>query len=162
MKKSQMCYAPSLCCKITIDEAESNPEVRVVIVTGAGNKAFSSGHDLDEPLEKINKRPDTEQAFTRPMEMRKPVIAAVNGHCHAVGLILALSCDIRLASENAMFASPGARLGMLPEGGQIARLPQLISQSRAMELMFTAKPVSAVRAYEWGMLNRVVSKGGGY
>jgi enoyl-CoA hydratase len=91
--------------------------------------------------------------------MRKPVIAAVNGHCNAGGFILALACDLRIASENETFASPGAKLGMLPTGGQIARLPQLISQARALELMFTSKPIKPDEAYEWGLLNKIAQQG---
>jgi enoyl-CoA hydratase len=138
------------------NNADGNTKVRVVIVTGEGDIAFSSGHDLNEPLSLENVNDDGERAFTRPLEMRKPVIAAVNGYCYAAGFILALACDLRIASENAIFASPGAKLGMLPTGGQIARLPQLISQARALELMFTSQPITANKAYEWGLLNQVV------
>ena len=142
------------------DNADRNAKVRIIVVTGAGDIAFSSGHDLSEPLHQQNANSsDSNLAFTRPLEMRKPVIAAINGHCYAAGFILALACDLRIASENATFASPGAKLGMLPTGGQIARLPQLISQARALELMFTSKPINANKAYEWGLLNKIVPQG---
>ena len=77
----------------------------------------------------------------RPLSMKKPVIAAVNGHCYAAALILAMSCDLRVVSENATFGSPGARLGMLPEGGQIGRLPMLMSRSAALELMHVPRVI---------------------
>ena len=94
-----------------------------------------------------------------PASMQTPVIAAVNGHCYAAGLILAISCDIRIASRNATFASPGSRLGMLPEGGQIARLPRLMSVSRALELMMTAEPMTADEAAMSGLVSRVGPNG---
>src|SRR5690606_14421800 len=94
------------------DDAERDPAIRVVVVTGAGSAAFSTGHDLKE-IENGSYQ-DTglgEAPFLRPLTMSKPVIAAVNGHCYAAAFILALSCDIRVASRNAAFGSPGARLG---------------------------------------------------
>ncbi|WP_431859218.1 enoyl-CoA hydratase/isomerase family protein [Azospirillum sp.] len=143
-----------------LDDAEGDDAVRVVVVTGAGDLAFSSGHDLKEIASGVHAATDLgETPFLRPREMRKPVIAAVNGHCYAAALILALSCDLRVASVNATFGSPGARLGMLPEGGQIGRLPRLMSSARALELMLTAAPLSADEAYRTGFINRLVEKG---
>lgn len=141
-----------------LEEADGSAQVRVVVVTGAGDVAFSSGHDLTE---KIERRKEGEAStLTMPTRMRKPTIAAINGHCFAAGLILALSCDLRVASENATFGSPGARLGMLPEGGQIRRLPRLMPASHALEMMLIAEPFSAKRAFELGFLNRLVARGG--
>ncbi|MDF2688965.1 MAG: hypothetical protein K0Q80_1930 [Microvirga sp.] len=94
-----------------------------------------------------------------PDRMKKPVIAAVNGHCHAAGLMLALCCDLRIASENAVFGQPGAKLGQLPAGGQIWRISQAIPRVRAMEMMMTAEYLSAKDAYDWGLVNRLVPKG---
>lgn len=143
-----------------LDQADEDPAIRVVVVTGAGNIAFSSGHDLKEissgthAKSKLGERP-----FLRPLKMKKPVIAAVNGHCYAAALILVLSCDLRIASDNAAFGSPGARLGMLPEGGQIGRLPRLMSQTRALELMLTAEPLSAAEAFRTQFVSRLVPEG---
>lgn len=142
------------------DDAERDDEIRVVVVTGAGDVAFSSGHDLREIASgEIGGQDDSEAAFLRPLTMEKPVIAAVNGHCYAAGFILALSCDLRVASENAMFGSPGARLGLLPEGGQLVRLPQLIPPSRAMQLMLTADPMTADEAFRCHFVTAVVPSG---
>ncbi|MGE4368773.1 MAG: enoyl-CoA hydratase/isomerase family protein [Burkholderiaceae bacterium] len=141
--------------------AENDPAIRVVIVTGAGNTAFSTGHDLKEIESGAYLESGLGEApFLRPLTMSKPVIAAVNGHCYAAAFILALSCDIRVASENAEFGSPGARLGMLPEGGQLSRLPALLPRSIAMEMMVTADPLKAHDAWRLGFISRVVPTGG--
>lgn len=142
------------------NEADADPAIRVVIVTGAGDIAFSSGHDLKEISSGAHAESGLgETPMLRPLTMKKPVIAAVNGHCYAAALILAMSCDLRVASENATFGSPGARLGMLPEGGQIGRLPSLMSRSAALELMLTGKPLNAHNAYRVGFVSRLVPSG---
>ena len=138
--------------------ADADDAVRVVVITGAGEIAFCSGHDLTELG-----RPDITLMKPDPMGhpdlMRKPVIAAVNGHCHAAGLMMALCCDLRVASENAVFGQPAARLGDLPMGGQIWRIESALSKARATEMMFTAEPLSAREAYARGMVNALVPKG---
>ena len=138
-------------------DADQDPQIRVVVITGAGQIAFSSGHDIGS-LEASSASDNAHdlKAYLMPLEMGVPVIAAVNGYCYGAGLILALSCDLRIGSENASFGSPGARLGMLPEGGQIIRLPLLMSRGRAMEFMLSAKPLSAREAHQSGLINRVV------
>lgn len=139
-------------------DAENDDEVRAVVITGAGDVAFCSGHDLTE----IG-RPDIKLMKPDPMGhpdlMKKPVIAAINGHCHAAGLMMALCCDLRVASENAVFGQPAAKTGGLPMGGQIWRLSQVLPRARAMEMMMTADFLSAQEAYEWGMVNRLVPVG---
>lgn len=142
------------------DKADTDPAIRAIVVTGAGDAAFSTGHDLKEIESGAYLETGLGEApFLRPLQMSKPVIAAVNGHCYAAAFILALSCDIRVASENAAFGSPGARLGMLPEGGQLSRLPTLMPRSIAMEMMATAEPLSAQDAYRLGFVSRVVPVG---
>jgi len=142
------------------DDAEADAAIRVVIVTGAGEVAFSSGHDLREIASGAYASTGLgEQPFLRPLSMTKPVLAAINGHCYAAAFILALSCDLRLASDNATFGSPGSRLGMLPEGGQLGRLPQLIAPSRALELMYTAQPMSADDAFRHHFVSRLTARG---
>lgn len=136
-----------------LKEADKDDAIRVVIVTGAGSLAFCSGHDLNELETSTTNDPDP---CGYPSDMRKPVIAAINGHCHAAGLLLALSCDLRVASENAVFGQPGAKLGMLPVGRQIANLPRAMAPAFALEMMMTADPIPAQRAYEIGFLNRLV------
>jgi enoyl-CoA hydratase/carnithine racemase len=143
-----------------LDAADADGRIRAVVVTGAGDVAFSSGHDLKELASGVHAQSEVgERPFIRPLTMRKPVIAAVNGHCWAAGFMLALSCDLRVASENAVFGSPGARLGLLPEGGQLYRLPQLVAPARALEMMFTAEPMTARDAFDTGLVSRLVPKG---
>lgn len=143
-----------------LDEADRDPAIRVVVVTGAGSAAFSTGHDLREIESGAYLETDLGEApFLRPLSMDKPVIAAVNGHCYAAAFILALSCDIRVASENAQFGSPGARLGMLPEGGQLSRLPTLLPRPAALEMMITAAPLTAQDACRLGFVSQVVPRG---
>ena len=146
---------PFLDCLV---EADSDESIRVVVITGAGEMAFCSGHDLKE----IG-RPDLTFMKPDPMGhpdlMKKPVIAAINGHCHAAGLMMALCCDLRVASENAVFGQPAARLGDLPMGGQIWRLSSAMPRVRATEMMLTAEHLSAQDAFDWGLVNRLVPKG---
>lgn len=138
--------------------AEKDDSIRVVVITGAGDIAFCSGHDLTE----IGR---TDVTFMKPDPMglpdlmNKPVIAAINGHCHAAGLMMALCCDLRVASENAVFGQPAAKTGGLPMGGQIWRLSQVLPKARAMEMMLTAEFLTAKEAHEWGMVNRLVPQG---
>lgn len=142
----------------TLSRAEDDEDVRVVVITGAGDVAFCSGHDLTEVGRTDIKfmKPDP---MGYPDRMRKPVIAAINGHCHAAGLMMALCCDLRIASENAVFGQPGAKLGQLPMGGQIWRLSQTLPRVRAMRMMLTAEFLSAKDAFEWGMVNELVPRG---
>lgn len=152
--------AMSVALLAAFDKAESDPDIRVVVVTGAGELAFSSGHDLNELASGAHAQSAVGEApFVRPLTMRKPVIAAINGHCWAAGFMLALSCDLRIASANAVFGSPGARLGILPEGGQLYRLPQMIAPARALEMMLTATPMSAADAASCDLVSRLVPTG---
>ncbi|WP_250463705.1 MULTISPECIES: enoyl-CoA hydratase/isomerase family protein [unclassified Caballeronia] len=142
------------------ESADADPAIRAVVVTGAGDIAFSSGHDLNDlPTGTEANGGADEEPVLKPMSMRKPVIAAVNGHCYAAALMLAMSCDLRVASENATFGSPGARLGMLPEGGQLGRLPLLMGRSAALELMLTGAPLGAADAFRCGFVSRLVPQG---
>lgn len=138
--------------------AEKDDAIRAVVITGAGDIAFCSGHDLTEIS-----RPDIKFMKPDPMGhpdlMKKPVIAAINGHCHAAGLMMALCCDLRVASENAVFGQPAAKTGGFPMGGQIWRLSQVLPRARAMEMMMTAEFLTAREAHEWGMVNRLVPQG---
>lgn len=141
-----------------LDEAEEDRAVRCVILTGSGDKAFSSGHDLNELL--IDRdhaaAPELNAPFYRPSSMTTPTIAAINGHALAGGLILALSCDIRVCAEGAGFAAPGAKIGLLPIGGQISRLPALLPPGIAYEMLATARRFSAEEGLRHGFVNRIV------
>ena len=140
-------------------DADKNDAIRAIVITGAGDIAFCSGHDLSEvgrPGIKFTK-PDP---MGHPDRMKKPVIAAVNGHCHAAGLMMALCCDLRIASENATFGQPGAKLGQLPAGGQIWRIGQAIPRVKALEMMMTAEALTAPEAYQLGLVNILTPQGG--
>lgn len=143
------------------DAAEADPAVRCVVVSGAGDRAFSSGHDLAE----VRAHPETASdpvlnaAFVRPTTMTTPVLAAVDGPAYAAGFILALSCDLRIASRTATFAASGARLGLLPVGGQLSRLLALAPYAVAFELTATAAPMGAERAYDVGFVARLTEPG---
>lgn len=141
--------------------AEDDRNIKCVVITGAGDVAFSSGHDLREMLAEPEHASDEDlnDAFVLPQRMTTPTIAAVNGYAFAAGLILALSCDLRVCAENASFAAPGARIGLLPIGGQISRLPFILPRAVAHELMITCREMRAQEAHRLGFANRLVAKG---
>jgi enoyl-CoA hydratase len=135
-----------------------DPNIRVVILTGAG-KAFCAGFDLKE-LSQSTGGPanEADNTMARAMEaFGGPIIGAINGHAVTGGFELALACDVLIASENARFADTHARVGILPGWGLSQRLPRLIGLSRAKQISFTGRPVFARQAFEWGLVNDVVS-----
>jgi enoyl-CoA hydratase len=139
---------------------KNNDEVWVVIVTGSGPKAFVAGADIAE-LNKLNMIKGKEFAekgqgvFNLIEKMDKPVIAAVNGFALGGGCELALSCHIRLASENAKFGQPEVNLGIIPGYGGTQRLTRLINSGRAMEYILTGDMIDASEAYRIGLANKV-------
>ena len=146
--------APML--RTLLQEADDDPTVRAIVVTG-GAEVFSSGHDLQEVLDNPETAGDREAnaAFTLPAELGTPVIAAVNGAAYAAGFILALNCDIRIAGTNARFCAVGARIGLVPVGGQLSRLLSVVSYPAAVTMLTTASPVSATAARECGFVNEI-------
>lgn len=138
--------------------AEASPEVRVVILTGTG-RAFSVGADVDEletTAEGAARHLAESLAFlSSPERLRKPVVAAVNGYALGGGLELAISCDVVVAAESAVFGVPEPTLGVAP-GLAMQRLPGLIGVARARELLLTARQLGAREAREWGLVARVV------
>jgi len=144
-----------------LHEAEADRSVRCVIITGAGDVAFSSGHDLREMLAARSgaSDPKANDPFIAPARMTTPTIAAVNGYAFAVGFILALHCDLRVCAENASFAAPGARIGLLPVAGQISRLPGLLPRAVVHELLVTCREMKAQEAHRFGFASQVVPAG---
>lgn len=136
-------------------------EVRVVILTGAGEKAFVAGADIGE-IAGLSPIPGREfarrgQRLCDQIEnLGKPVIAAVNGYALGGGCELALACSLRVASENARFGLPEVKLGILTGFGGAQRLARLIGKGRAIELTTTGEPVTAQEAYRLGLVNQVV------
>jgi enoyl-CoA hydratase/carnithine racemase len=123
----------------------------VLIITGAGGKAFSAGFDLKENVPAI-----FPPMITRGIEIFKPMIAAINGMAFGGGLEVALACDIRIAAEHAELSVPEARLGLMPGWGGTQRLARLIPMSKAIEMVLMAKVVGAAEALDMGLVNKVV------
>ena len=143
-----------------IEQVDRDPDVWVAIVTGAGDKAFSSGGDLKEYVTRELEGPGQPYTmfkhYDQPMSV-KPFIAAVNGYCLAGGLELALACDIRIASESASFGSPEVRWGLLHGYGAM-RLPKMVGMAEAMEILLTGDFIDAERALRIGLVSRVVAQ----
>ncbi|MEW5888286.1 MAG: enoyl-CoA hydratase/isomerase family protein [Pseudomonadota bacterium] len=161
-KRNAFSHAMTAALGERLRAAEADRSVKCVILTGAGDVAFSSGHDLQEMLADRDHASDPELngAFLLPAKMTTPTIAAVNGYAFAAGFILALSCDMRVCAENASFAAPGARIGLLPIGGQLSRLPMLMPRAIAYEMLTTCREMKADEAARIGFANRVVPRGG--
>ncbi|MDQ3071918.1 MAG: enoyl-CoA hydratase-related protein [Bacteroidota bacterium] len=146
-----------------LKKANREEEVRVVVLTGAG-KAFCSGQDLKEIANKEN-RSLSDSLYKRynPIirairEMPKPVICRLNGVAAGAGCSLALACDIIIASEKALLIEVFVNVGLVLDSGSSYFLPRLVGSQRAFELATTGKKVSAQQAFEWGMVNSVVSE----
>lgn len=142
-------------------EIEHDPEIRVVIITGVGDKAFAAGVDILEMKDRNSVDIDrfitiARWAGDRIYNLSKPVIAAVNGYAFGGGNELALDCDLRIASEKAQFGQQEINVGVVPGGGAIPRLTQLVGMARAKEIVYTGEVVDATSALQMGMINKVV------
>lgn len=134
------------------------------VLTGAGNQSFSAGADLKTLIPRLTGAiPGGGEAIhggfggiTRGFECWKPMIAAVNGHCFAGGFEMMLACDLRIASENAAFGLTEVSWGIIPAAGGTQRLPRSIPLAKAMEMILTARRISAQEAFELGLINKVV------
>ena len=146
-----------------LDEIESNAEIRSVIITGAGPKAFVAGADITE-FGGLNKEQSMAMAkrgqdiFLRIEDSLKPIVAAVNGFALGGGCELAMACHFRVASENAKFGQPEVNLGLIPGYGGTQRLVQLIGKGRAIELLVSANMIDANTALQYGLVNYVVTQ----
>jgi enoyl-CoA hydratase len=166
--------SPEVACRMAdaFTEAAGDENVRVVILTGAGESAFCSGGDLALTLPLLTGARTPQDAWDRRLlddpevmrrsalrdwEFDKPIIAALNGHCMAGGMETALACDIRIAVEGALLALPEVKRGLIPFAGAVARLPRYVPHGLAMEILLTGDPVDAERALAIGLVNRVVS-----
>jgi enoyl-CoA hydratase/carnithine racemase len=148
-----------------LDEAERDPHVRTVILTG-GTERFSAGADLNEALE-VRSVPaaldflgNLHRLNNRIEILDKPVIAAIEGFCMTGGLELALACDLRVAGEGASFAITSARIGTVPGAGGTQRLPRIVGKANALELLFAAEPIHCDEAHRIGLINRHTTRGG--
>ena len=143
-------------------ELDLDDAVKVVVITGAGEKAFVAGADIKEMSEISSfEAHDFARRGQRLMllinRMRKPVIAAVNGYALGGGLELALACDIIYASEKARFGFPEVGLGIIPGFGGTQNLARLIGPNRAKELVFSGRIITAAKAHTWGIVNELFS-----
>jgi enoyl-CoA hydratase len=140
-----------------------DPELLVGIVTGAGEKAFCAGADINDMLpymKEIRGKPwEFPTTPMRGLELYKPLIAAINGVALGGGLEIALACDIRIASQNARLGTPEINLGLIPGWGGTQRLPRIIPWAKAAEILLMGKPIDAEEAYRIGLVNKVVPKG---
>ena len=146
-----------------INELISNSDVRVIIISGSGDKAFIAGADI-KLMKGMNRNEALDFAkkghrLTNLIEnSNKTIIAAVNGYAFGGGSELALSCHIRIASEDAIFAQPEVKIGLLPGWGGTQRLPRIVGKGIANEIILTGMNIYAERAYEIGLVNKVVKK----
>ncbi len=142
-----------------LDELRKDDEVRVLVITGAGEKSFVAGADISEfeGQTPVTQRDSFHERslFNSIDTFPKPVIAMVNGFCLGGGNELAMACDIRMASENARFSQPEINLGIMCGGGGTQRLPRLVGEGRAMEMALTGDMIDAATAERFGLVNHV-------
>jgi len=148
-------------CVAALDDLRNNAEIRVLVITGAGEKSFVAGADISEFAGKtaITQRNIfyDRSLFNSIDSFPKPVIAMINGFCLGGGCELALACDIRLASEKARFGQPEINLGIIPGGGGTQRLTRLVGEGKAMEIILAGEMIDALTAFNLGLVNHVFS-----
>jgi enoyl-CoA hydratase len=147
--------------RAAFEAAKDDDEVRGVILTGAGDKAFIAGADINELAHLTavegEESSSTGQAVLNLVEnLGKPVIAAINGFALGGGCETAMACTVRIASETAKFGQPEVKLGVIPGAGGTQRLPRLVGKGRALQLILTGEIISAQEAYRIGLVNEVV------
>ena len=146
--------------KEQIEALRFNPDIRVIIITGSGQKAFCAGADLKERAD-LNELQVKEfiftirNLFTSIEDLNKPVIAAINGVSLGGGTELCLACDIRIAALNASVGLTETRLAIIPGGGGTQRLPRIIGRGKAKELIFTGRRIDAREALQIGLVNKI-------
>lgn len=146
-----------------ICESLRDSKARVVVIAGAGTRAFSAGADISE-FPRVRSTPEDVKVYNREVAraldaldaLPMPVIAAIHGHCIGGGLEIALRCDLRLAAQTARFAFTPAKLGLAVGAEEVAALARIAGPAAAAELLYTAQPVIAERAERWGLANRVL------
>jgi enoyl-CoA hydratase len=144
-----------------MEEVAGDPEAKVVVLTGAGDKAFVAGADIGE-LQSLDNRSfgrlgrRGQDLMNQIEDLSKPVIAAVNGYALGGGCELAMACTLRIASSNALLGLPEVKLGLLPGYGGTQRLTRLVGSGRALHMMLTGDPINAEQASMIGLVNQVV------
>lgn len=150
--------------KRTLDSLRNDEEAQVVVLTGAGNYAFSAGADVKELMDMgVQSAGDLvklgQETFQTIADFPKPVIAAINNLTLGGGMELAMACDMRVSSDRARFGQPEVWLGLIPAWGGSTRLPQLVGVAKAKELIFTGQMINAQEAYRIGLVNKIVPDG---
>lgn len=142
-----------------LDELRADSEIRVVVLTGAGEKAFVAGADINEFAGRtaVQQRSvmKARNNFVTAEDFPKPLIAMINGFCLGGGCELALSCDIRIAGEKARFGQPEINLGIIPGGGGTQRLTRLVGEGKAMQMILSGEMIDAQEAHRLGLVNEV-------
>lgn len=144
-----------------IDILNNDDNLKVVIITGAGERSFCAGADISymvniDPIKAERYASSAQSVLNKIEKMDKPVIAAVNGFALGGGCELAMVCDLRIASDNAKIGQPEVTIGIPPGWGGTQRLMRLVGPAKAKEMVFTGKMISAKEAYEIGLVNQVV------
>ncbi|MBN8957210.1 MAG: enoyl-CoA hydratase/isomerase family protein [Rhizobiales bacterium] len=150
----------------TLDRLAADPNVRVMVLTGAGDRAFCAGSDISEFPSVMGKGvvvpkklgPEND-AYSRVDDFPKPTIAAVRGLAFGGGLELAVCCDLIVVEEGTRLCLPEIKLGVFPGSGGTVRVTRRVGEGRAKEMMFFGDPISAETALSWGLINRVTPKG---
>lgn len=142
-----------------LDELRADADIRVVVLTGAGEKAFVAGADINEFAGRtaVQQRAvmKARNIFVTAEDFPKPLIAMINGFCLGGGCELALSCDIRIASEKARFGQPEINLGIIPGGGGTQRLTRLVGEGKSMQMILSGEMIDAQEAFRLGLVNEV-------
>lgn len=150
-----------------LDELRDDTETVCVVITGAGDRAFMAGADIKEFPSLIGKKGiksqfmESHAVLNKLDDFPKPTIAVLNGLTFGGGCELALTCDLRIAEDHVQIGLPEIKLGLFPGGGGTQRLPRVIGEARAKEMMFTGDPIDAEKAKEIGLVNEVAPKGEG-
>ena len=159
------CFDYATLCQLgeVVERIHLDRDIRVVIFTGAGDKAFSAGADLKErkTLNEMEVRRNVKKirdVFDAVANLPQPTIAAVNGYAFGGGFELMLACDFRIAVKEAVMGLTEVSWAIIPGAGGTQRLPRLIGEARAKELILTARKITAEQAYEYGLLTKVVEK----
>lgn len=148
--------------RAALEDAQGDPSIRGIILTGAGDRAFAAGADIGQlakasAVEAEASSRITQATFDLIENLGKPVVAAVNGFALGGGCEAALACTIRLAVPHARFGQPEVKLGVLPGGGGTQRLPRLVGKGRALQLILTGGMIDAEEAHRIGLVNEVVA-----
>ena len=144
-----------------LNNSANDDNIKVIAFTGEGKKAFASGSDLSEVKNRDLKKalePIIQGLADKMEKTPKPIIAAINGICMGGGLEIALGCDLRIASENAIFATPEGKIGIIPGGGATARLPRIVGRGWGMEMLLMGDNINAEQALKIGLVTRIVSQ----